>query len=75
MKSNQPGCDTGMNLKACSITLTFAELLALKAQLSLGRMWTPDKHQKHVQNILTRIAKKLTKGGYGPAITERLTKL
>ena len=74
-KSNGPGCDTGLNLKACSITLTFAELLALKVQLTLGRMWTPPEHQKHVQNVLARIAKKLMAGGCGPEVTERLTKL
>ena len=75
VKANKPGCDTGLDFKACSITFTFRELLALKAQLLLGRMWTPEEHQTNVLNVLGRIAKKLTAGGYGAEVVERLTKL
>jgi hypothetical protein len=38
-------------------------------------MWTPPEHQKHIQNVLGRIAKKLAAVGYGPELVKRLTKL
>ena len=72
---NEPGCDAGLNRKACSISLTFNELLALKANIILGRLWTKTEEQRRVQEVFERIGQKLIRGGFPREDVERLTKL
>jgi hypothetical protein len=71
----RPGCDTGLNFKACVITLSFNELLALKATLTLGKMFTQPQQQECVQKILDRIAVKLKKDGLAQESIDMLCKL
>jgi hypothetical protein len=47
----RPGCDTGLNFKACVITLSFNELLALIANCRWVK-WSPTTTQECVQKIL-----------------------